>query len=86
MSKEQMRPASKEKAPDPTNVYERSHPENESGMGRLDNDKFVPFPRADSMEASVTHKQESTRQLNSEDVIDQRSKARKVRRRGTPSS
>ena len=77
MSKEQMRPASKAKAPEPSNVYERAHPENESGMGRLDADKAVPVKRADCMEASVSHKQETTRQLNSEDVVDQRSKTEK---------
>jgi hypothetical protein len=77
MANEQMRPASKEKAPEPSNVYERAHPENESGMGRMDNNKFVPSPHADSLESSVTHKQDGTRQLNAEDVIDQRSKAAK---------
>jgi len=77
MSKEQMRPASKAGAPEPSNVYERAHPENECGQGRLDADKTVPAKRADSMEASVSHKQETTRQLNSDDVIDQRSKTEK---------
>ena len=76
MSKEQMRPASDAKAPEPSNVYERAHPENESGMGRLDAEKTVPAKRADSMEDSVSHKQETTRQLNSEDVADQRNKAK----------
>jgi len=75
MSKEQMRPASNEKAPDPTNTYERSHPENEAGMGRMKSGKAAPANRPDSMEASVTHKQDTTHQLNSEDVVDQRSKA-----------
>jgi hypothetical protein len=77
MSKEQMRPASKEQAPDPSDVYERSHPENESGMGRLDNNKAVPTARPDSMKASVTNKQDPTHQLNAEDVINQRSTAGK---------
>ncbi len=76
MANEQMRPASDEKAPDPSNSYERSHPENESGAGRMDNNKAVPTPRADSMNSSATNKQDTTRQLNSEDVIDQRSTAR----------
>jgi hypothetical protein len=77
MSNEQMRPASKEKAPDPSNVYERAHPENEAGMGQMENNKFVASPHPDSLESSVMHKQDNTRQLNSEDVIDQRSTARK---------
>jgi hypothetical protein len=76
MSKEQMRPASEAKAPDPSNSYERSHPENEAGMGRMKAQKTVPAKRADSLEASVTHKQDTTRQLNSEDVVDQRSEAK----------
>ena len=76
MSNEQMRPASKAEAPEPSNIYERSHPENESGQGRLDSDKAVPSKCADSLEASVTHKQETTRQLNSEDVVDQRNGAK----------
>jgi hypothetical protein len=77
MSKEQMRPASKETAPDPSNTYERAHPENEAGQGRMKRDKAVPANRPDSMEASVTHKQDTTHQLNSEDMVDQRSDAPK---------
>jgi hypothetical protein len=76
MANEKTRPLSKEEAPDPSNVYERSHPENESGMGRLDNNKAVPTARPDSMEGAATNKQDGTRQLNAEDVIDQRSTAR----------
>ncbi len=75
MSKEQMRPASDEKAPDPANTYERAHPENEAGMGKTGTPEVRPSKRPDSMEASVGHKQETTHQLNSEDVVDQRSKA-----------
>jgi len=74
MPNEQMRPASEAKAPDPSNIYERSHPENESGQGKMGVGKAVPANRPDSMEASVTHKQDTTHQLNSEDVVDQRSK------------
>jgi len=76
MANEQMRPASKDKAPDPSNVYERAHPENEAGMGKMGVGKTKPARCPDSMEASVTHKQDTTHQLNSEDVIDQRSKAK----------
>jgi hypothetical protein len=74
MANEQMRPASNDKAPDPSNTYERAHPENEAGQGRLSSDKPVPSHCPDSMEASVTQKQDGTHQLNAEDVIDQRSK------------
>jgi hypothetical protein len=81
MSKEQMRPASNEKAPDPSNTYERSHPENESGMGKIGTPKVLPSKRPDSLEASVDHKQDTTHQLNSEDVVDQRSKAQSAKPR-----
>jgi hypothetical protein len=73
MAHEQIRPVSKENAPDPSNTYERCHPENEAGQGRLDSDKPVPSKHSNDMEATVGHKQNTARQLNSEDVIDQRS-------------
>jgi hypothetical protein len=76
MSEEQMRPASKEKAPDPADVYERAHPEHESGMGRLDNNKAVPTPRCDGIKSGVVNEQNPTHQLNAEDVINQRGTAR----------
>jgi hypothetical protein len=68
-------PLTNSDAPDASNSYERAHPENESGMGRLDNNKFVPADRADSMKSTISHAQDPTHQLNSEDVIDQRSTA-----------
>ena len=68
---EQMRPASREAAPDPSRNYERSHPEAESGMGRLDNNKSTPTQSPDRMDQAVTNKQPS-RQLNAHDAINQR--------------
>lgn len=38
MADEQMRPASKEQAPDPARSYGRDKPEAEAGMGKLHND------------------------------------------------
>lgn len=67
----QMRPASPAQAPDTARVYERAKPEKEAGMGRLDNNKFVPEKSDDKMEHAVTNKQPN-RQINAEDVINQR--------------
>jgi hypothetical protein len=69
---EQMRPLSKEQAPDPANTYERSNPDREAGMGRLDNNKGTPTNRPDGVEGAVTNKQQSDRQINAQDVVDQR--------------
>jgi len=65
---EKPRHLSKTEAPDPSNVYERSHPENESGMGRLDtNRRATPTKSADQMPATVSHAQDGSRQLNAHD-------------------
>ncbi len=68
---EQMRPASPEQAPDPSNNYERSHPDRESGMGRLDNNKATPEQAPDKSKQAATNAQDSTRQLNAQDAINQ---------------
>ena len=68
----QMRPASPEQAPDPSSSYERSHPEHEAGLGRLDAPKYAPHPHPDSMEQAVTHRQDGTRQLNADGDVNQR--------------
>ena len=69
---EQMRPASPEQAPDPSNNYERAHPENEAGMGRLTNNKAVPADAPDREQDAVRNRQDGTRQLNAHDAINQR--------------
>ena len=69
---EQMRPASPQQAPDPSNNYERSHPENESGMGRMDNNKAVPADSPDKGQQAVGNKQDGTRQLNAHDAVNHR--------------
>jgi len=64
---EQMRPASKAQAPDPSYNYERSHPEVEAGLGRLDTDTATPHQHPDKMEQAVTHRQEP-RQINAHEA------------------
>jgi hypothetical protein len=64
---EQMRPASKELAPDPATNYERAKPEKEAGMGRLDNNVATPAKSPDRIEDAVTHKQ-GLRQINAEEA------------------
>ena len=69
MANPQMRPASKDVAPDPANVYERANPDKEAGMGRLDNNVAVPADSPDRIEGAVKHKQ-PLRQINADDVTD----------------
>ena len=69
---EQMRPASPEQAPDPSNNYERAHPEREAGMGRLDNNTSTPTKQPDKMEEAVHNAHDGTRQLNAHDAINRR--------------
>ena len=69
----QMRSASKELAPDPATSYERAKPENEAGMGRLDNDVATPADCPDQMEQAVENKQQ-LRQINANDVVDGRAR------------
>ncbi len=55
--------------PDPTDSYERSHPEHESGQGRLDNNsKATPTPCPDKMAAAVANAQDGSKQINAHDV------------------
>ena len=69
---EQMRPASPQQAPDPSHSYERSHPGREAGMGRLDSDKAVPQDAPDQHREAATNQQDPSRQVNAQDVTDQR--------------
>ena len=69
---EQMRPASPQQAPDPSDNYERSHPEHEAGMGRLDNNVSTPTKRSDKMDDAVGNRQDGTRQINAHDATDRR--------------
>jgi hypothetical protein len=69
MANPQMRPASKELAPDPARVYERADPKKEAGMGRLDNNVGIPAKTPDKTENAVKQKQ-PLRQINADDVTD----------------
>lgn len=69
---EQMRPASPQQAPDPSDNYERAHPEREAGMGRLDNNKAVPTDSPDKGHEAVSHRQDGKRQLNAHDAVNHR--------------
>jgi hypothetical protein len=69
---EQMRPASPEQAPDPANSYERTNPDREAGMGRLDNDKATPQRSPDKSEDAVPNRKTPTRQVNAHDAVNQR--------------
>ena len=64
-------PASPEQAPDPSNSYERSHPQRESGMGRLDNNVATPANQPTSGDHAVKNRQPS-RQLNAHEVDHER--------------
>lgn len=68
---EQMRPSSPQQAPDPSYNYERSHPEREAGMGRLDNNmNATPTEHPDKMPGAVDNRQDPERQLNAQEVVD----------------
>jgi hypothetical protein len=70
---EQMRPASPEQAPDPSNSYERAHPGREVGMGRLDNNKATPAQRPDKGGGDAApNAQDPARQINAHDAVNQR--------------
>ena len=69
---EQNRPASPQQAPDPATTYERARPEKESGMGRLENAPPAPSDNPDRQQQAVKNRQDPTRQVNAQDVTDQR--------------
>jgi hypothetical protein len=69
---EQMRPASREQAPDPAQSYERAHPAREAGMGRMDNNKATPEDAPDQSGRAVSNRQPGDRQVNAQDTVNQR--------------
>ena len=75
MAAEQNRPASPKDAPDPSDSYERSHPENEAGMGRLDNNgDATPSKVPDRQNQTVSNVQDPSRQINAEDDVKKQEK------------
>ena len=69
---EQMRPASPQQAPDPSQNYERSHPGRESAAGRLDKEKTPPQESPDKSEEATPNAQDGSRQINAHDAVNQR--------------
>jgi len=65
---EQMRPTSPKQAPNPAHSYERSDPNREAGMGRLDNEEPTPSKRRDEIQDSAPNRSDPTRQINAEDT------------------
>ena len=67
---------SKQQAPDPSDCYERSHPEHESGQGRLDNNtKATPTSRPDKLPTSVTNAQDGGKQINAQEAASRADKS-----------
>lgn len=71
---EQMHPASKDQAPDPSHSYERAHPGRESASGKLEGeaDKATPTESHDKSVAETPNRQDGSRQINAHDVTDGR--------------
>lgn len=63
----QSRPLKPSEAPDPSNNYERSHPDREAGMGRLDNNVATPHDQPDEMIGAVPNTSRPQRQINVKD-------------------
>ena len=59
--REKMKPASKQQAPDPSKSYERSRPEDEAGMGRLDHDVTTPTCRPDRPHQAVSNRRDQSK-------------------------
>jgi hypothetical protein len=59
--------------PDPADSYERSHPEHEAGMGHVDNNaNATPTDEPDLAHKAVPNRQDPSRQINGQDVVDGR--------------
>ena len=58
---EQMRPASKQEAPDPAKAYERARPEDEAGMGRMQNNKSTPTRRPEQGKQAVKNRRDQSK-------------------------
>lgn len=59
-------------APDPSDTYERAHPEHESGFGRLDSDEFEIADGPDAIEKTIRNRQDGSRQVNAHELADGR--------------
>src|SRR5262245_1962285 len=54
-------------APDPSDAYERAHPEREAGMGRLDNNESTPTQRPDQLHEADKNRKDP-RQINAHET------------------
>jgi hypothetical protein len=72
---DQTHPADPKQAQDPSFAYERSHPEREAGMGRLDNNPATPANQPERGDRAVPNRQ-PPRGVNADDVTDERSTGR----------
>ena len=57
----QMRPASKKDAPDPSKSYERSRPADESGMGRMGNNEATPARKPEQTKQTVKNRRDQSK-------------------------
>ena len=70
---EQMRPASPQQAPDPSSSYERSHPDREAGMGRMENNPSTPIDEPDKQAQAVPNRQ-PPKGVTAEEITNARAK------------
>src|SRR4051794_39727710 len=70
---DQTRPASPNQAQDPANSYERANPNQEAGMGRLDNNAATPQQQADDPQRAATNRQSPERHVNAQETGNARS-------------
>ena len=77
MAEEKRQSIPEDQAPDTARTYERARPEDEAGMGRLDNNQAVPTDRPDETADAVKNRQEP-RQINADQVTDERDEPREV--------
>ena len=66
---EQMRPSSKQDAPNPAHSYERTDPNREAGQGSLEKIEPDPTNKRDQIQETPHNRSDPQRQLNAEEVI-----------------
>ena len=72
MAESQNRPASPEQAPDPSNNYERDHPEREAGMGSLDHKSIgtaTPAQTPDNIAGAVGNANDPRKSFTAQDEV-----------------
>jgi hypothetical protein len=66
---EQMRPSSKQDAPNPAHSYERADPNREAGQGSLEKVEPDPTQQPDKIQETPQNRSDPRRQLNAQEVI-----------------